>query len=126
MSNIKCFVLASGANVISEYEEKESIIGGNKKEIYLINPMIADFTRTAQGQVALAMTLLVSFDKLEKVGPINENSIVFSYNPEDKFKNAYEEQIVKLRAARSGLIPVSTMPNMPNMSKIGGGMKLVK
>jgi hypothetical protein len=120
MSNIKCFVLSSGVNIISEYEEKESILCSSKKELYFINPMVSDFIQNAQGQVGLTMALLVIFNRIEEVGPINEKSIIFSYELEDKFKSTYENQILKLRAARSGLVQATTMP------KIGGGMKIVK
>lgn len=121
---IKCFVIAGGSNVISEYVEKCSD-DGQDMELYWINPMLADFVKLPTGQIGINMAPLVTFTKDDVVGPVNAFSILCSYDIDQKFINVYENQTLKLRTAKAGLVQAQNMP--PNMPKIGDSkFKIVK
>lgn len=120
---IKCFVIAGGSNVITEYYETKSPEpeGEDGIELYWVNPMLADFTRLSTGQTALVMSPMFTFTKNDECGPINPFTIISSYDLEEKFIRAYNEQVVKLKVARAGLVQAKMAPQVP---KIGGSGKI--
>lgn len=108
---IKCFVIAGGSNVISEYVEKCSD-DGQDVELYWIKPMLADFVKLPTGQIGINMAPLVTFTKEDVVGPVNLFSVLCSYDIEQKFIQIYENQVLKLRAAQAGLVQAQNMPKI--------------
>lgn len=125
---IKCFVLAGGLNVITEYEERDPVavtVGEEyEKDLYWINPMMANFVRHPTGQTAVGMGPLIIFSDKEDMGPINPFTIVVSHNIDLGLKELYETQVVKLKAKRAGLVQAT---QMPPQSKIGrGNMRIAK
>lgn len=109
-TKIKCFIIAGGSNVISEYYEKQ--LEDGDVELYWVWPMLADFVRMPTGQIGINMAPLVTFSKDNIMGPINILSILCSYNIDQKFIQIYENQVMKLKAAQAGLVQANTMPKI--------------
>lgn len=123
--NIKCFMLASGMNVITEYEEVKT---EEDIDLYFLNPMVAAFGRTPDQRVIVVMSPLIIFSKdVNRVGPINPCVIIAPpYKIETKYENMYENKVIEVREARLGLVKGSKvdMNKLKQQLKIGEGLKI--
>jgi hypothetical protein len=117
-NKIKCFILAGGANIISECFEKTISVESSpvgveeEKELYWVVPMFADFVRLQTGQMGIGMSPVNVFNKDEVLGPINPFTIICTYELDPKFIPTYKAKVLEVKAARAGLVRATKVPKI--------------
>lgn len=62
------------------------------------------------GKAGINFAPVIQFGDLDKAIKIEEDNIIYSYIPDPKFVELYQQNLLNLRALRSGIV----MPDSPN------------
>ena len=68
------------------------------------NVFVVNILQTKQKQANIGFNPLSMFGDFDQRIKINENNIVYTYVPDDSFKQAYNQQVTRIKSQRSGLI----------------------
>ena len=68
------------------------------------NVLVIHVSQTKQSQANIGLNPLLIFGDFSQNIKIDEGNIVYTYNPDDSFKQAYNQQVTRIKSQRSGLI----------------------
>ena len=93
---IKIAELVNGKTICGDFDITEI---RQWKNVFVVNIL-----QTKQGQANIGLNPLLMFGDFDHGIKINENNILYTYYPDDSFKQAYNQQVTRIKAQRSGLI----------------------
>jgi len=102
---IKIAKLTTGEMICGQFDK------GNWKKWKCV--FFIHLTEGEQKQLLVNFIPLMTFGDFDQYVELKEDQFVYSYIADSKFSNLYNEQVTKVRVAKSGLI-------LPNSTNIGG------
>ena len=102
---IKVAKLVTGEIICGEFDK------GNWKKWK--KAFFIQLMQNEQGQLLVNFAPLAIFGDFDQYIELKEDKFVYSYIADSKFSNLYNEQVTKVKVAKSGLI-------LPNSTNIGG------
>ena len=89
---------------VTELVNNKIICGDVNEFGYWKNVLIIYVSQTKQGQANVNLNPLLIFGDFDQSIYIDKNNVVYTYEPDDSFKQAYNQQVTRIKAQSSGLI----------------------